>query len=100
MARSAYRCGCCAVHTDIEGAEHAILKEMLAHGTMLLVDVLALECHGTRSKCSELQNEVQKANPKMRVLTERQTGGHDAHSDVPSAEALQRMVSACGQSEN
>lgn len=97
--------------TDIEGAEHAILGEMLAAGTMSRIDVLALECHSWTTHglaapkrayrtCSSLLRELAKANPRMRLVTESAgapgyEGGHDAHSAPPSAAELARTVQRC-----
>lgn len=64
------------VKMDVEGAEHEILRAMIADGSIRLVDVLALECHqgiwkqaaaegskrGTSRSCSSLLKALRAAN--------------------------------------
>ena len=89
---------------DVEGAEHAILREMVRRRMMPKVDVLSMECHNllNTTGCTALHRHVQSAAPRMRMMREGSPTqgnsthfGSDSHSGVPAAETLAKLVSSC-----
>jgi hypothetical protein len=88
----------------VRRAEHSILRDMIKAGTMPLIDVLALECHGSGRTCEALHSSVARAAPQLVLLQESGSpqGGNatayssvDAYSGIPSAEWLAKLVRAC-----
>ena len=86
---------------DIEGAEHGVLEQMILQGTVTLVDMLVIECHGSRSLCRELLQRVKKAAPSLKIMHEGEKGsdgkafeGTDSHSKMNLTEA-QAVLKAC-----
>ena len=91
---------------DVEGAEHAILREMVRRRIMPKVDVLSMECHNllNTTGCTALHHHVQAAAPRMQMMREAKPSqgnstvahfGSDSHSGVPAAETLAKLVSSC-----
>lgn len=88
---------------DIEGAEHALIHEMLqgsAAGAFRLVDVFYLECHIARKgdECLRLKHRVRLANPSMRLLSEPhsyQESSIDAEAHVLSSSEMTKRLEIC-----
>lgn len=77
---------------DVEGAEHAILNEMMDTGALKLLDVLMMECHG---ECGKLLARIRHYGGPRLVL-EGGKGGYksiDSHSKVEAAELIDPRLS-------
>ena len=93
---------------EVFGFEAAplVLQSMIKDGTMPLIDVLALECHGwvpqlkhtsTTRGCDLLKRAVRTAAPQLTLLIEGEGGydGVDRHSHHPPKEQLERLTREC-----
>ena len=62
------------VKMDIEGAEHPLLKKLLAiMGSRCMVDVLAWQCHdyiGEAKRCDHMRTLLRSKCPNMRIIEE------------------------------
>jgi FkbM family methyltransferase len=63
---------------DVEGAEHNIFRRLLSDGGPTLVDLLALECHGSGWSCTALSQKLEARNTTM--VQERLYYGVDSYS--------------------
>lgn len=53
------------VKIDVEGAEFGIVKTLEEQGVLLLIDVLAMECHVWSGNCSQLMNILSRSQTRI-----------------------------------
>ena len=85
---------------DIEGAEHDLVRSMIATGSIQLVDTLLLECHADLPpKCLRMVRDVRQAHPSIKLVHEakafREQEDIDAEARVPEAASVAKRIAAC-----
>lgn len=89
------------IKMDIEGNEHALVREMIASGAVQLVDVWHLECHSAKkADCTKLKKDVLRVNPSLRLLNDasvyhQKLSDIDDEARLPSEEELRKRTAAC-----
>lgn len=97
MAKSFSVSDMVVVKMDIEGAEFSVIRKLIALGKLELIDVLAMECHGSSVVCAQLVSEVQAATAKrgFRMVKEAAYDGIDRYSQPPTGNRADWWLRAC-----
>jgi FkbM family methyltransferase len=56
------------IKMDVEGTEFNLIPELARQGTLHLIDVLALECHGWGGSCRDLLSAVNRTDAGVKVV--------------------------------
>ena len=83
---------------DIEGSEHALLREMIKSGAIGLVDHLHFECRAkTKKQCAKLKDAVLAANPSIKVQNDASRAHQQNSSDSKPQpdEKWSKRMAAC-----
>lgn len=89
------------VKMDIEGAEHALLREMMKTGALRRLDVLHVECHTLLKgapDCKRLLRDLRAANPSMHLSRESKAFQQTVEADgqrPPSAAEMRERSAVC-----
>ena len=88
---------------DIEGAEHPLLKKLLANMGTCIIDVLAWQCHdyqesgvaGGGKRCPDLRKRMHAACPKLRIIEETSSEATDYEGiDSTTKKEIRQLMGA------